>query len=247
MAAVVQVKDISYSDTFDGWADVGVNATLTMSLRDDFSAIDCYVQINENWARKGSRTDVGDGYVNMIAYAWANGSSGAYEDPDAYPETWSGAKSQFSDHFPQFFDNLIWVGYADDRGVYSGTEVPTEEMKHRVIYITDDMWDEDHNLKDFPIVYVGDRWYGATDDHLLHNRVRPLDGFSATDFDWSYFPWAKMSGGKWLSCNRDGGAKQAVSGGGWTDKKNDLYHKDRNTGHYYGSGDWQRSPLVGEE
>ena len=240
--AIVQTRDVSWSDDFDHWADIGASATLTMSLRDDLTAIDCSVTIHDSWARKGSRTDYGDGYVNMVAYSWAIGGTGHKTHPKNPPETWAGARSQFEGDFPSFFDNLIWAGWASDRGDCG----KVDGNGSRTIWVTDDMWDADHNLKGFPIVYIGDRWFGSGSDELLHNRVRGLDGFAATDFDWSYFPWAKSQGGVWLSCNRPGGAKQAVSGGSWQDRKNDLYRSDRNTGHYYDGG-WSRSPIVGRE
>lgn len=239
---VMQRKYVDWQSQFDGWADVGAQAWLTITLRDDYSALDCSIEFVDHWARPGYRSDYGDGYMNMQAYAWAHGSTGHKTAPDKWPETWSGAKSQFSGFFPSFFPNLIWCGYASDRGE-TGEEWGSST---NTIPITADMWDENHNLKNIPIVYLGDRWYGAGGDSLLHNRVSVAPGFAATNFDWSFFPWSKSDGGVWLSCNRSGGAKQAVKNGSWVDRKNDMYHSDRNTGYYYSNG-WQRSPIVGRE
>lgn len=232
-----------------------VDYTVTATLPDDGSRIDCTVRIN-NVDFTFDPDPNASGFINIHTLAIGV----PYLEPKSYVgqfgyNDWGTSFGQVVDYYsayPNFSNDVIWgIGASDQtNAIQYRLGLGVGGTKSWTIPLTSNDWNPDGSLKEK--VLIGNAQRGINDGSYPSNPLnQPIvtsylaDSVSLSDFDWNYFPMAIRKSSDWESLNRSGGSLQIRKNSSWRDCKNNVMVASDNTVHIRKNAAWERAALTG--
>lgn len=181
----------------------------------------------------------GGGFWNFLGLAFDITAATRYEQVgEAEHDSWAIASSNIGSAMGNIgltddWKNhmIVWAAANDNDGGYETGAMAQDTT--RTIYIPKSSLGPRGTFPPVPIIGKVSRWFHWEDDGVLIDpTIYTTDVEAATvdlgQFDWSYFPWAVLINGSWMSCNRSGGYVRKHINGAFSDtnesnRKNSLY------------------------